>query len=94
MMVIPDDVLATIRFEDDEFTVHTGCNTGGGPAVVEGDAIRFGEFAVTLLPCAGAAAEVERGVTRVLADTVSWSITEDELRLGTSDGRHELVFHR
>ncbi len=82
MMVIPDDVTATIRFENDEFTVHAGCNTGGGPAVVEGDAIRFGEFPVTLLPCRGSAAEVERGVLRVLAGMVAWSISGDELRLG------------
>ena len=94
MMVIPDDVLATIRFEDDEFTVHTGCNSGGGPAVVEGDAIAFGEFAVTLLPCRGGPGEVERGVVRVLEGTVAWSISGDELRLRSSDGRHELVFHR
>ena len=93
-MVIPDDVLATIRFEGDEFTVHTGCNTGGGPAVVEGDAIAFGRFAATLLPCRGAAGEVERGVVRVLEGTVAWSISGDELRLRSSDGRHELVFHR
>jgi heat shock protein HslJ len=93
-MVIPDDVAATIRFEDDEFTVDTGCNTGSGPAVVEGDAIRFGEFPVTLLPCGGAAAEVERGVLRVLAGTVTWSISGDELRLVTGDRRHELVYHR
>jgi heat shock protein HslJ len=94
MMAIPDDVTATIRFEDDEFTSDTGCNTGSGPAVVEGDAIRFGEFPVTLLPCRGAAAEVERGVLRVFAGTVPWSISGDELRLVTRDGRHELVYQR
>jgi heat shock protein HslJ len=94
MMVIPHQFAATIRFEDDEFTVDTGCNTGSGPAVVEGDAIRFGKFPVTLLPCRGAAAEVERGVLRVLAGTVTWSISGDELRLVTRDGRHELVYDR
>jgi heat shock protein HslJ len=94
MLVIPDDVTATIRFEDDEFSLDTGCNTGGGPAVVEGATVRFGEFAVTLLPCTGAAGEVESRVLRVLAGTVSWSITGDELRLGRSDERHELVFRR
>ena len=92
MMVIPDDVAATIRFEGDEFTVYTGCNTGSGTAVVQGDEIRFGEFPVTTSPCRGAPAEVEHGVLRVLAGTVAWSISGDELRLGTPDGRHELVF--
>lgn len=96
MMVVPDDVTATIRFDSGEFAVRTGCNTGGGPAVVGRDEIRLGQYAVTLLPCTGAAGEVERAVTRVLqgGPVVSWAIAGDELRLRASDGRHELVFHR
>lgn len=98
VMVIPDDAGAAIRFEGDEISVHTGCNTGSGRAVVEGEEIRIGPIRVhvpaTLLPCTGAAAEVERGMLRVLAGTVAWSVTRDELRLGARDGAHELVFHR
>jgi heat shock protein HslJ len=95
MMVIPDDVAATIRFEDGEVRYATGCNDGGGAAHIAGATINLGELEQTLVLCRGARGEVERGVTRVLQgkSTVSWSITGDELRLVTRDGRHELVFH-
>jgi heat shock protein HslJ len=96
MMVIPDDVVATIRFEDKKMEFEDGCNAGGGSARVSTDAITFGRMATTLKYCPGAAGEVERGVSRVLQgkSTVSWSIAGDELRLVTRDGRHELVYHR
>lgn len=96
MMVIPDDVLATIRFEGREVSYDTGCNDGGGAAHIAGEKINLGELEQTLVLCRDARGEVERGVTRVLQgrSTVSWSITGDELRLVTRDGRHELVYHR
>lgn len=96
MMVIPDDVTATIRFEGDEFSLDTGCNTGGGPAAIGADTIRLGELEQTTALCPGPQADVERGVARVLQGktTVSWSISGDELRLRSSDGRHELIYHR
>lgn len=96
MMVIPDDVTATIRLDDSEMRFNSGCNSGGGRATVLADTITFGRMAMTLELCPGASGEVEHGVIRVLQgkSTVSWSISGDELRLRTSDGRHELVFHR
>jgi heat shock protein HslJ len=94
MLVIPDHVTATIRFDDGRAKVQTGCNSAGGRARVSADTISFRRMVTTLKACSGAAAEVERGVMRVLAGTVSWSITGDELRLGWRDERHELVFHR
>ena len=96
MMVVPRRVTATIRFEDGEVTFETGCNAGGGAADISGDTINFGELAQTAVGCHGAQGEVERGVTRVLQgkNTVSWSISGDQLRLATRDGRHELVYQR
>jgi heat shock protein HslJ len=94
MLVIPDDVTATIRFEDGKVTYATGCNSGGGRAALSADTITFRRTATTLKACPGPAGEVERAVMRVLEGAVAWSISEDELRLRTSDGRHELVYHR
>jgi heat shock protein HslJ len=96
MMVVPGNVRATIRFHDGKTSFRSGCNSGGGRATVAGDTITFGRLGTTVMGCLGAAGEVERGVTRVLQgkSTVSWSITGDELRLRTRDGRHELVYHR
>jgi heat shock protein HslJ len=96
MLVIPDDVTATIRFDEKTMRFTGGCNSGGGRATVSADTITFGRIAMTVKSCPGAAGEVERGVTRALQgkSTVSWSISGDELRLRTSDGRHELVYQR
>ena len=96
MMVVPRDVLATIRFADGTATFRSGCNSGGGRATVSGDTITFGQLDSTVMGCVGAAGEVERSVMRVLQgrSTVSWSISGEELRLVAGDGRHELVYHR
>ncbi|HEX5862407.1 MAG TPA: META domain-containing protein [Nocardioides sp.] len=94
MMVVPRDVLATIRFEDGRVIFSSGCNSGSGRATVSGDTISFGRLASSVMGCEGTAGEAERSVMRVLQGTVSWSISGEELRLVTSDGRHELVYHR
>lgn len=83
-----------LRLEGDEVAFSTGCNSGGGPAVVEGDTIQFGHLAVQLRGCPAAVAELESQVLRVLQGTVTWSIVGDDLRLRTQDGRHELVYRR
>lgn len=95
MMVIPDDVTATIRFADGGVRIRPGCNQGGGPVRIEAGTITFsGGIALSAAACPDARGAVERDVMRVLDGPVSWSISGDELRLRTSDGRHELVFHR
>ncbi|MGH3362321.1 MAG: META domain-containing protein [Nocardioides sp.] len=94
MMSIPDDVDASIRFSDGETTFSTSCNGGGGQAETAGDTITFDTMIITLRACSGVRGEVERRVMRVLEGTVTWSITGDELRLSTRDGRHELVYRR
>ncbi|HEX5860428.1 MAG TPA: META domain-containing protein, partial [Nocardioides sp.] len=88
------DVLVTIRFEDGRATFRSGCNSGSGRATVSGDTITFGRLASSVMGCVGPAGEIERSVMRVLQGTVGWSISGEELRLVTSDGRHELVYHR
>jgi heat shock protein HslJ len=95
IMVIPDDVLATIRFEDHEVRIKPGCNEGGGPVRIEAGTITFtDDIVLSTAACPDARGEIERDVMRVLRDTVKWSISGDELRLVTRDGRHELVYHR
>jgi heat shock protein HslJ len=94
MMVVPRDVLASLRFEDGRVTFRSGCNSGSGRATASGDTITFGRLASSLMGCVGVAGEVERAVMQVLEGTASWSISGEELRLVTRDGRHELVYHR
>ena len=96
MMVVPRHVTATIRFDDREASFETGCNSAGGRATVSGETIMLGQVRMTLKHCPGAAGEVEHGVMQVLEgkSTVSWSISGDQLRLVTRDGRHGLVYQR
>jgi len=96
MMVVPRHVSPTIRFDNTEASFETGCNSAGGRAAVSGETITLGQVRMTLKLCPGAAGEVEHGVMRVLQgkSTVSWSISGDQLRLVTRDGRHGLVYQR
>jgi heat shock protein HslJ len=91
---LPEGTQAVLRLEDDEVVFSTGCNSGSGPAVVEGDTIRFGDLAMTLRGCDRASGELESSVLTVLQGTVGWSITGDELRLRSADGKHELIYSR
>lgn len=91
---VPEGVEAVLRLEDDEVLFTTGCNTGSGPAVIEGDTIRFGDSVITLKGCSGASGTLESSVLEVLQGTVTWSITGDELRLRSADQRHELSYSR
>ena len=95
MMVVPRRVDSRIRFSDGEVRFWAGCNQGGGPVTIEEGRIVFGRgVELTAMLCRDVRDDVERSVMRVLEGTVSWSISADELRLVTSDGRHELVYHR
>ena len=60
MMVVPRHVTSTIRFEDGEFTLDTGCNTGGGAAALAARRDRFGQLVQTLV-LAGAQARSSAG---------------------------------
>jgi heat shock protein HslJ len=96
MTVVPRGVDSRIRFSGDEVRIWPGCNEGGGPVRVEEEQIRFDETELSARACPDARGDVEDTVIRVLftGEPVTWSISGEELRLVTRDGRHELVYHR
>lgn len=89
---IPDGIVATLAFgADGQVAVQSGCNGGGGPYTVEGNAIRFGEIQTTLIGCDGAAAQMEAAVMQLLnADAVTFQIDASTLSLRIPGGGLDL----
>lgn len=86
MLVIPPRVDAWVEVADDDLSFLAGCNHGGGPVEVAGDRLVLGEIAIELVGCSGPEAEIEQRSVRVLmADTVGWAVSGDELRLSRGD---------
>ncbi len=78
---VPGGVRATLRIDDDQLAVDTGCNTGAASATVEGDILRIGPLALTKRGCERDPAEVERSMTEVLQGAVRVEIDGPALRL-------------
>jgi heat shock protein HslJ len=76
---------ATVTFADGEVQFTSGCNTGFGPAVVEGDTIEFGALGLTKMACEDDVMALESAMTTVMAGTVTVEIEGDTLRLTNGD---------
>jgi heat shock protein HslJ len=71
---------------DGTVVLHTGCNSGGGTATVEGATITFGPVITTKMACADVAGQkTEAAVLGVLDGAVTWSVTERSLTLTHGD---------
>jgi heat shock protein HslJ len=75
-------VTAKLVFHGGRVDVHTGCNTGGGPAAVTAATITFGPIATTRMACPADATSVEQHVVKVLTGTQPYSIAGDALKIG------------
>jgi heat shock protein HslJ len=83
---VPTDVRApSLRFEDGQVTVDTGCNSGSGEYTVAGDEITFGPLATTRMACEDPVAAVEAHVLGVLQDTVAYDIEANVLTITNGD---------
>jgi len=84
---VPQGVVATVTFEDDATVlVNDGCNGGGGPVVVEGDTIRWGDRTTDLKACVDpGVTEVSQAVAAVLSGTTTFSIEEKSLTITKGD---------
>jgi heat shock protein HslJ len=72
--------------QDGTVELHTGCNSGGGTATVDGSTITFGPMVTTQMACLDEARrQTEAAMLAVLDGTVTWSITERSLRLTRGD---------
>lgn len=75
----------TLRFENGEVDVVTGCNSGSGSYEVTEQEITFGPIATTRMACDDASMEVEAHVVDVLQGTVTYDIEADVLTLTNGD---------
>ena len=85
---VPDSVDAGLSFAlNDIVDVETGCNTGSGAYMVEGDEITFGPIATTRMACLDEdASAVEAQLLALLATpTVSYEISGGVLTLRAGD---------
>jgi heat shock protein HslJ len=87
MSAVPDRVTATIVFRDDgDAAVDDGCNTGGGPYVVDGASLRFGDILMTGQACEGPGLDVWDVMHAVLhADAITYSIDGGVLTMTAGD---------
>lgn len=90
---VPGRVSATLRFTNGGgVEVETGCNSGTGRAIVEGDRVRLVDVALTRRGCVkpeGQAVEAE--MLRLLrADALTYAIDANRLRLMVGDRGVEL----
>ena len=84
---VPEGVTATITFaEDGTYDVATGCNTGSGTYLVEGDALVVQAPGLTRRACGPEATEVEQAVVAVLADRIDARIEDGRLTLSSPGG--------
>jgi len=93
MLAVPGDVEAVLTIEDGALHFTTGCNDGHGTVRVGDGTLELGGVGVTRRACPGAAAEVERGVLRVLtADRLACSVSGKTLTLELPSGRYGLQY--
>ena len=90
---IPVGVDATITFSaDGTFSMHDGCNSGGGKYTVDGDTITFSEVVMTKIACSGAASQVEQAVLAVIRTRPPVAFATDAGSLSFTSGAAGLQF--
>ncbi len=83
---VPGGVRATIRIEDGDLAVDTGCNTGSASATVDGATLTIGPIALTRMACEPAATEVERFMTQILQGEMLVEVDGTTLRVTGPNG--------
>jgi heat shock protein HslJ len=78
---IPFGATAALTFSDGRVDVETGCNTGGGTALVAGGSITFGTLTLTKRACAAEIAGLEQAIVQTLTGTVAYTIDADIMAL-------------
>ncbi len=90
-MSVPVGVQATLRLDDGQLTVDTGCNRGGASATADDDSLSIGPLALTKRGCQGDAARVEAMMTSVLQGSLRVDVAGRTLHLGGPEGGLDFV---
>ncbi|WP_084505749.1 META domain-containing protein [Nocardia harenae] len=88
---IPGGGPLTLRFADGRVSANAGCNTTTGPVTFDGDVLRVGELAGTLMGCPGERADADQWVARLLNATPTWQLADGTLTLRADGQTVELL---
>src|SRR5262245_33153209 len=82
----------SVQFDAGRVSGFTGCNTMSGSYTVEGNQLKLGTLAGTMMSCPAPASTVEGAFNKAFAGTLAYVITGDRLNLTTALG--VLLFER
>ncbi len=83
---VPDDVTATVTFEDGTASGSGGCNRWSAPYELDGSALTIGAAAATMMACPGAGGEVEAAFLGALLRVATWAPGEEGAALLDASG--------
>lgn len=86
------DSTVTATFEDGRVHGSGGCNRYTGEATVDGDRLRVGPLASTMMACAEAVMAQESAYLQALEATARWEVAEGRLQVRDTSGTVVLVF--
>ncbi|MEZ5191924.1 MAG: META domain-containing protein, partial [Nocardioides sp.] len=90
---LPDQLVATVRVQDGQLLVNTGCNVGSAPVSVSARTLEAGRLMLTKRACRVEDGEVEGAIVTLLeSGAVRWSIADGRLTLSARDGTLELTY--
>src|SRR5215813_6808186 len=83
----------SVHFDSGRVTGFTGCNAMSGSYSLDGNQLKLGKLAGTMMACPGPASTVEGAFDQLFAGTLSYTITGGRLNLTTAT-HHVLSFER
>lgn len=84
---IPEDISVTARFENGTVSGNAGCNNYNGSYELDGNNIKFGEIASTMMYCEGPASEVESNYLIALQNSDNYVFENGRLVLKQGETR-------
>ncbi|WP_280362650.1 META domain-containing protein [Nocardia wallacei] len=82
---IPGGGPLRLTFADNRVSATSGCNTGSGPVVFDGDVMRLSGMATTLMACPDDRSGADGWQTALLQSGPRWQLTGDTLTLTGAD---------
>ncbi|MFB7716392.1 META domain-containing protein [Nocardia sp. NPDC056100] len=90
---IPGGGPLTLRFQDGRVTANAGCNTATGPVTLDGNTLKVGELATTMMGCPGDVAGADGWVAGLLHSSPTWKLDGSDLTL-TGNGNTVTMLDR
>ncbi|WP_109526912.1 MULTISPECIES: META domain-containing protein [Nocardia] len=88
---IPGDGPLTLTFTDNRVSAYAGCNTASGSVTFDGDVLRVGDLASTLIGCPEPQAGADQWMNTLLTAAPTWRLEGTTLTLRDKDQTVTLV---